>query len=1101
MSESDLEGRIRSLALTRPQREVAETIRQRLDDAAPWIAARRARVEQAQGRLQRPMSTAMRVLPLGAPPGFADVDQERLDRALLIDGHRGEGKTSVLMKMLDTWNQHALARLDPGHTSKHVKNKTRKKGQAFDVARPEHVFVVPLPTLDLPAMPRGGDVPLASLVLNCWSPLVTELLDESRRHGHDRREHGHGHSAGGPPHEGLRERWDWLHRSLASKYSHASKRAKDDFLQYAREMQDDTRRVYEIDDRFRLFIDALSDAVQRYFGVGTSPVFVVAIDDLDLAAHATTDLLDVLRVFQHPAVFFVMTGDYENLHRAVIRSPAAKALFGKRAIDVPAERRRAVELSVDVVERLFPRRNVLRLRHELPSLLDVQWKTDDAQTVRNLLVSLSDKLPAFAALKDPAKSDDETVSSICELLPRQMRRLVALCGRLDDLLRSHKTTADELLFTFWESLLSSRGMTVDEGPLHRLLELRWDSDGVASLVFARGRFDVDAPRRPRVVDRGYSIFELASDVRPVRKLSDEHEKALEEVDLTSAFYGLVDVGQSIASGSLRFDEFRETSFVRSVFSKNGKPAAIVWPVPRWDSAGWRRMRLRWRDWVRNGRLMRAVEDGLISVLDLYVASVGFAATGHHEWANLSETVSKTTASALPAALRTVLGENWSRLQRIVEGEATTNPLYDWAVGSLPALFSEIGWDTATNIASYRFLEEVVRKTGLRTATAEWRELESEATPHATSSLLAPKEIHFPWQRYQRVDEHGSPQILQRVLPQNPRLHAPVIVLEFGEYLRPKSREKIRARIEELVALNPEFASRVARLPAELPLQAALSELRVAAEMTLGRALTVGRDWSQYSKSLEIVTGAGGPYSKSERLLACSVSFESAPEAAWTGLMHDMLFDANEVEIPKDLPTIVGWPGMLTQDGIPFWFSPAFCTPFDTALLATGWNKYELFRGSQLLSSVVAWIGLAKRVYSKRDANDDDVVARAANSADAKLNPYLDAIYSDLAEGIDSHRARAWRNFLEASVLFASPEAGLDPPDAARLLHSWQRAFATGGNALTLRVRRVFDQFYRAPERIAGARAVAAKVRKLQPTHPWDEAFPGLSTLHLSTPSR
>jgi hypothetical protein len=432
MADSESKGRIRTMTLTRPQWEVAEKIRQRLEDATPWIEARNERVRAARTRYERPLSSATRVLPLEAPPGFADVDQERLDRAVLIDGHRGEGKTSVLMKLLDTWNQEALRALrgDPPLRAPKKKPKSakdsardsRESREDFTVTLPERVFVVSLPTLDLPAMPRGQDVPLASLVLNCFSSLVAELVDDARRSGRGPSDHGSSHSQSerhdrdDRATEPLRECWDWLHRSLASKYAHASKRSKDDLLQYAREVQDDTRRVYEIDDRFRLFIDALSAAVQRYFRTDKLPVFVVAIDDLDLAAHATIDLLDVLRVFQHPAVFFLMTGDYENLHRCVRNAPSMQALFNANDGEREVKFGRSA-LASDVIERIFPRDNVCKLTPPtLDERLGVRWRDD--RTVRDLLVDLGPTVPLFASV---AKNDERAKQRISRALPSQLR--------------------------------------------------------------------------------------------------------------------------------------------------------------------------------------------------------------------------------------------------------------------------------------------------------------------------------------------------------------------------------------------------------------------------------------------------------------------------------------------------------------------------------------------------------------------------------------------------------------------------------------------------------------------------------------------------------
>ncbi len=1016
MAEQKLEGRIRSLKLTGPQWDVAEAIRQRLEDAAPWITARNERLESARERYHRPLSSATRVLPLDAPPGFADVDQERYDRALLIDGHRGEGKTSVLMKMLDTWNLHALSRLDRQRSPvDRAKKKAKSKARDGSVQLPEGVFVVPLPTLDLPAMPRGHDVPLASLVLNCFSSLVSELVDDRRKHSVPSRER---EPEAAP--ESLRDRWDWLHRSLASKYSHASKRQRDDALQHARELQDDTRRVYEIDDRFRLFIDTLSDEVKRRFGLDAElPVFVIAIDDLDLAAHATTDLLDVLRVFQHPAVYFVMTGDYENLHRCVRNAPSMLSLFSNLPTEADDYRFGRSALASDIVERIFPRHNVLRLESpKLDERLTVEWSR--GQQVGPLLKKLAKRVPLLGGAAE--SSDGEQLGRLGLVLPTRLRRLVNLCERLSALAEDDRDDiAVEVAHEFWRAALAERGLEYPKGIIRELFERRVDKHGNPRLTVTELRADSLPGEGALVIERAGKRFELSRLARPVKPL------LLVNSEGNAAHPELLPVASLVLEMSARGVEpeidglphFFNRSLVRTTFLRERTVYQLDWPLPAMTVEVFERLRRTWTAWLNHAYIATAITDGKLSVIELYVLALGWVIDGAGgAWVDLVVALAAADSRASAMLVLHDLRERaWKRLYSEFSQTRHKGPLKSWASTTLMSLCTERGWDTATSDAGVSVLREIAR-SNFRSSAEFMNTGTLLVRPGFTWTQQSVYLLNDGWEVNEGIVAEGEKpyNLFDRVVSVKAGRGAPLESMTIAKYLDIDVRRSLRDKLSELMQRRV-VMMKVAALPQEVGIRALLAELSVFAGYMDEKVNPLSPELPADFKAA-VDRGPAPDAGALARLKDASGYYNWPAHAPFWALMTDIWIDSGLIDPPLlDFPV----PGLLRWDGVqPSWVVPAFQTVYDQQLLAQAWQN-GLGSHSTRIDALFLLVTIVDQVWSSRMAE-----VYSSGTRRVPVSSFVRALRDMEMRRVEvnSERSDSFGAFLGYLPVFAHPSLGL-----------------------------------------------------------------------------
>lgn len=260
------------------------------------------------------------------PDVLCQLDDDRFNQVVLIDGERGTGKTTVLLSVLRFWNENLKA------------------------------GIFPVGIIDLQPLPKS-----TTLLLHVASQLarVVERLEIER---------------GEPPNDGgrryennelaSRTAWRELLRAVAAGWGAGvqSRRATLDVESYALELEDAERRRLDVPSRFREFVNRLVDDFNEYSPVrGTKVCFVVAIDDADMNPVRCFELLNVVRILWHPHIIFAMTGDLK-----LFRHLAANHFLSQMKVadhDVSSsEFALAEKLGRQFIEKVVP------LRHRARSL-------------------------------------------------------------------------------------------------------------------------------------------------------------------------------------------------------------------------------------------------------------------------------------------------------------------------------------------------------------------------------------------------------------------------------------------------------------------------------------------------------------------------------------------------------------------------------------------------------------------------------------------------------------------------------------------------------------------------------------------------------------
>jgi hypothetical protein len=240
------------------------------------------------------------------------VDGHRGNSAILLDGGRGSGKTSVLLTLVYRWTLNDWPK---GVRNPREGLRTRRGAAGSETPREPTVTetpeawwfetrFVPLDVIDLRVLPDH-----ASLLMRIASAFyrITEELREGQT---DARE----------PLESPKL-WRELARTIAYGWDAnvRERRSQIDPELYMLELEDAERRGSDVSSHFRAFLDALhSDFVRankldrdRRKGETHSPLFIVPIDDADMNPRRIAELVELMRVVWHPAVAFLMTGDSE----------------------------------------------------------------------------------------------------------------------------------------------------------------------------------------------------------------------------------------------------------------------------------------------------------------------------------------------------------------------------------------------------------------------------------------------------------------------------------------------------------------------------------------------------------------------------------------------------------------------------------------------------------------------------------------------------------------------------------------------------------------------------------------------------------------------
>lgn len=237
--------------------------------------------------------------------------QEKRQRALLLDGGRGTGKTSLLLTMAERWRKAAGL---PGVISGDLvidkpafERRTtdlKAKHPWISVDPPPYVRVLRILDFD----PLPPEMPLIAGLVQAWRPLAEKFDDLARPRGVECDDV-----------EGtLMESWHKLFRVAAVGWSAIPKRSG--LIEQVLDREDQVENWLSVDEQWQKFVDEVSrkgSCLPRPDTLSPQTVFVIIIDDVDLQVRRIRELLPALRLLYHPRVFFLVAADRDHMRHVL----------------------------------------------------------------------------------------------------------------------------------------------------------------------------------------------------------------------------------------------------------------------------------------------------------------------------------------------------------------------------------------------------------------------------------------------------------------------------------------------------------------------------------------------------------------------------------------------------------------------------------------------------------------------------------------------------------------------------------------------------------------------------------------------------------------
>jgi hypothetical protein len=306
------------------------------------------------------------------------IRQETFNAVFLIDGARGSGKTAVLLQILEYWNRQArmlLSGTDSREVSSSDGDDRFKEVSSFISSEQARNFVLPVGLIELQPLP--GSALILPYIATLFRRLVSEI--EEGRFAYQsqdddtvpKRERWRRFRELQPK---SKERWSRLMTAAASWTNSFLKRAPSlDNEAYVMELEEQGLNSLDIRPSFEAFIDALVEDFQAEFNLDQPPYFVVAIDDADMNAEKSVELLHTVRTLRHSRVGYVLTGHstlfldmLRDHHLAALRSPLRDYAIGhKERFDLTSSVR-AAQLAQDVFDKAIPERHRFMLTAREP---------------------------------------------------------------------------------------------------------------------------------------------------------------------------------------------------------------------------------------------------------------------------------------------------------------------------------------------------------------------------------------------------------------------------------------------------------------------------------------------------------------------------------------------------------------------------------------------------------------------------------------------------------------------------------------------------------------------------------------------------------------
>ena len=235
-------------------------------------------------------------------PYLASV-QVRSPNALLLDGARGTGKTSLLLTMAHRWIAGSTCEFKRNASSdtriNARENSIENARSTYRETTPSRIH--PLRILDFDPIPP--QMPLIAGIVDAWRPIVI-AYDELTGIPED------------CDHEGktLEDRWDELFRVAAVGWS--SVPSPKGLLEQVLDRQEQVRDWQGLGKRWQQFVTEVIKCGKRLeepHRLVDDPVFVIMIDDVDLQVGRIRELLPALRLLYHPSVSYLVAADWGHL--------------------------------------------------------------------------------------------------------------------------------------------------------------------------------------------------------------------------------------------------------------------------------------------------------------------------------------------------------------------------------------------------------------------------------------------------------------------------------------------------------------------------------------------------------------------------------------------------------------------------------------------------------------------------------------------------------------------------------------------------------------------------------------------------------------------
>ena len=345
----------------------------------------------------------------------------RHNRVLLIDGGRGAGKTTLLLTILQALKDRLR-----------VRDLAVPKLLSVDFAwTNERVLTVPVDLIDLAPLP-----PATNVMLHCVRRF-DGVLRQLEGSGQAAPSTQLPWQAGQRTELAARREWKSLTRAITLGWDRrlVDRVERQDVESYARELEEAERQREGLGDRFSEFMDALATDYaktmsERLPGTnnGKQLLFLLAVDDADMNPTRTLELLESVRVLQHPQIAFLLTGD-SGLFEDMLRRQYRETLCGKRGRRGTDEvgHRHADRLALEVLDKLIPpghRSELLPLSKE--QRLTWEFSILGSEKQGNLKSRLDEVFiqRSGATAKVSLGSLFDATPQLREILPDRLRNLV-----------------------------------------------------------------------------------------------------------------------------------------------------------------------------------------------------------------------------------------------------------------------------------------------------------------------------------------------------------------------------------------------------------------------------------------------------------------------------------------------------------------------------------------------------------------------------------------------------------------------------------------------------------------------------------------------------